>query len=201
MRLEPRQLEEYVQALRDGDQKFDLKEVRDAIIEHHMGLASSIARRIAMRYHRDWEDVKAQAFLILVEMVDRAPELLLDNSITPYLGVWITKECARYCREDQIFGPTDHFRRKKLTVKRHEIDEDRDLARDYRDLVDLSDSLEKILSPLECAVIILRMEGYSDEEIGARIDRSQQTVSRLRTRATATILSSDLMKEVHHAAA
>jgi RNA polymerase sigma factor (sigma-70 family) len=198
MRLEPRQLEEAVQLLRDGDSS-----QKNAIIEHHMGLASSIARKIAVRYHRDWEDVKAQAFLILVKMVDRAPELLLDNSITPYLGVWIDKLCCRYCRNDHVFGPTGHFRRSNpnLTVKRHEIDEDRDLARDYRDEVDLSDSLEAILSPLERAVIILRMKGYTDEEIGAKIDRSRQTISRLRNRATAAILSSDMVREVHHAAA
>lgn len=98
-------LKDQVQRYRDGDTS-----LRAPIIEAHLHIVASI---VGDYRRNDTDEILGVALLELVDAVHRAPDVLEDNAITPYIT-----SCVRYRikdaigRDRSIFMPPRTFNRK-----------------------------------------------------------------------------------------
>jgi DNA-directed RNA polymerase specialized sigma subunit len=197
-KMEPRELENLVKRLRDGDTDPTIKE---RIIAHHMGLALTIGNRVAKKYGRDPNDIQAEAMYALVAAVGRASTALYDNNITPYLRKTLLEQCKKYVKKDRIFGVSESdLTDTSIAIPIREELRNEHLARNFLNMVELEDELNALLDPLERLIIEKRMECFTDEEIGAEIYRSREYINRLRTKAVSKLLDHDMIKELKRVA-
>ena len=86
-----------VQRLRDGDDG-----IKNTIIRGHIRMVFALAQRVSVGYPRLSEDITAAGYLSLVESVERAKTVLVDNDISPYINACTVGAMLDVIRESTV---------------------------------------------------------------------------------------------------
>lgn len=163
-------LKNLVARFRRGD-----KSVRDDIIAGHINLAKYLAGRSRASY----QDAVGVALMELVESVDKAGDVLEDDNIQYYLTAKIKRRLAKHAVEDRLIRvPPESRRRKKLAlhnkVEAYEyVDGHEEVSLEFKEAAKRSASCVK-----DVVILDLKMQGYTIEEIAAKMGLSKSKVHR-----------------------
>lgn len=162
--MDPVHLATLVRRHREGDAT-----VRDALISAHYRIAMSIASKYARVWPELKDDLVGEIMLALVASVDRARKALYNDDITPFL---ISRLHGAVCTMIR-----SHCRRKGKGAAP-------DRCKECPNLLEL-EVLDEIVGPLDEQdrdIVLLRVEGYTDQEIGEQLGLHTGTVCRRRSR-------------------
>jgi len=205
-RVAPERLYSLVACLRDGDES-----VAKEIINGHIGMAISLAKRYTNKDSSRYEDVIATALLALVEAVHRAKTKLTDNNITPYLYSRVRGQVITYICNDHLIRvpPRTYSKMREVKiqplVKTIDLREDEDRPDDgynqYVELLSVEDDYEILFmeiidslnfSDRERFILDKLVEGYTQREIAEELNCSFQNVSLIQGRIRERIAASDI---------
>lgn len=160
-------------------------EYRDKIITHYIPLVTGMAYNIAKQYHKDVDIIISEATYHLIKIVDEAP--FKYDAIEPLIRCVIPLRIKDFIREDtNIRIPESSQRRFKIQSTEVELTDDPS----YSDIrfreIELFDCL---VSDLERNIVLMRLQGYTDEEISNIVNVSRTAVSRIRSEIAKRFLS------------
>jgi len=187
-----------VQDVRNGH-----KQAANQIILLHLPMAKRISKSIA-RHHMPSRKpgIEGAGLLGVVVAVKRAPMVMYNNIISPYIATHVRKEIQEFLEHDHLVHiPRGEF--KKL-IEKHEninfiplyyrstpayVDDSGEyrggdfehLAKcsvtQYHDDVEIADTLQAIkATEYEKKIVMLRLKNYTLEEIGNRLGTSAVTI-------------------------
>lgn len=186
-----------VAKLRTGD-----KTVVTKLIEHNIRLAMTIVSYYGRR--SQVEDIVSIALLELTMAVERAAKSLVDDNIGPYLTVSISRAINKFLAEDRLISiPVETKRIKGLpdikvssiNNKLHMDDKDDSFADARKVHFDAalvapdSKGTDKIWerlfeitkTDLEREIILLKSQGYTNNEVAALLDEQPSKISRIKS--------------------
>lgn len=176
-KMDDEELEEVVSRYRCGE-----RECRDIIINEFIPYATKIGGVLASAFNLKGfrhSEVIAEAYCALVNIVDEADIVLVDNNIKAYIKATLANKVKTFLWEDSVVRVPQGSKKVERARVEHaydfEVYDDDTTSR-------LMDDLDIIIeNPVEHDFIAYRMAGYKNCEIAEKLGISQAEVSRMRT--------------------
>lgn len=163
----------------------------DELSKHFFPLAINIARKLATRGKED--DFVSAGYFGIAYALGKAPDKLYDDDLESWVKSCIYRFVRRHAVTDHmICVPNTTLREARArgrvieTMQKHQLGMKAHVPRNATRYKDLLDKLETASTdPLDRSIIELRLEGYTDDEIGKMVGKSNSDIHRRRKRLEA----------------
>ncbi len=175
---------ELTKSLREGRITFT---EREELARGFIRLALKIAASWANNRPQKADDIASAALFGIVYALDKAREKLIDDNLTGWVIAAIVSHCRRFCAQDHLAvvpAKTYHTRQKKglstptltiVPIDFREIEKrcytSTGTVHEIKEMLKISAKDDR-----DREIIRLRIQGYDDREIGAKLNISQQAV-------------------------
>jgi hypothetical protein len=187
-KLDEKRLDELVTRLRAGE---ITRSEKEEIYKGHIRIAINIVSRYAIRYFNKVDDLVSESMLGIAYALDKAPERLRDNGITPYIVTTVHGFIYKYITRDFLVRSDYRTCTTKLPEQRS-INLEKELDKKLSDPINIAMILDMLdfiinLEPNDCqrelkrTIIHLRKVGYNDQEIADMLNFSKKYIHKLRS--------------------
>lgn len=175
----PEKIQNLVIRLKEQINEHQEQEIKDILINEFMNMARKIGLKYIRRLGVVWrskysDDIISEAYLGLLRGIQSAKDKLRDCNIIGYLIANIHGQVSNYLRKE--FKTKDPSFLEKVSTPNLVIDHRLEVT-EYQELVD-----KLIKSDLESQIIKYKLEGYTDEEIGEKVNLSHQRINIVKLR-------------------
>lgn len=171
--IEPDRLKVLVGKLKDNS----ITDVeKEEIIQGHIRLAFSIAHKMSYLDKEKLELFISEALYGLVVAVEKAKtNLNFEKNITPYIVGVIKRLIITFHHTDKVIRPKSKRKSPEVVPLEHEPEYKETKIKEIREFIDHS-----LKNELEKQVIELKTQGYTDNEIGFKLELTREYICSVR---------------------